>query len=116
MILKYLIHCSDPASVEERQMRDALQVAGLPADTPMDGSDVELFRGYQHDFLQKAQAFDARFSSTSATPPAAPAAPVVQPQWTKMEQNGTSGANDRCASAIDAALAGIRQHIATVGA
>jgi hypothetical protein len=99
----------DPASVEERQMRDALQVAGLPADTPMDGSDVELFRCYQHDFLQQAQAFDARFSTTPATP-------SIPPQRTKMEQNETSGAKDKCATAIDAALAGIRHGIAATTA
>ena len=102
----------DPASVEERQMRDSLQVAGLPADTPLDGSDVELFRGYQHHYLQQAQAFDTRFSTTSPSL----SIPVIPPQQTKMEQNGTSGAKHKCSTAIDAALAGIRHTIATAAA
>jgi hypothetical protein len=103
----------DPASVEEQQMRQAMVTVGLPADTTLDGSDVELFRGYQHDFLQKAQAFDARFPSTPSTPPSTAA---VMPQRTKMEQNGTSGAKEKCAIAIDAALAGTRHQIATAAA
>ena len=87
----------DPASVEERQMRDGLQVAGLPADTPLDGSDVELFRGYQHDYLQQAQAFDARFSSIPALP-----------QRTKMEQNGNPVRHTRCYAPALAVGLGLR--------
>ncbi|GEM_PF-5761820 len=102
----------DPAGVEGQQMRQGLVTAGLPADTTLDGSDIELFRDYQHDSLQKAQAFDARFCSTPSTA----TTPAVRPQRTKMEQNETPGAKDRCSTAIDAALAGIRHQIATAAA
>ncbi len=104
----------DPASVEEQQMRQAMVTVGLPADAPLNGSDVELFRGYQHDFLQKAQAFDARFPTTPSTP----STPSTPPQRTKMEQSGTSGAGAKakCAAAVDAALAGLRHQIAAAAA
>ena len=102
----------DPASVEEQQMRQSMVTAGLPADTTLDGSDIELFRCYQQSFLQKAQAFDARFSAT----PSAITTPVVPPQRTKMEQNGTPGAKNKCSIAVDAALSGIRHQIATAAA
>ena len=101
----------DPASVEEQQMRQELVAAGMPADTTLDGSDVELFRCYQHDFLQKAMAFDARF-------PSVPSTPSVPPQRTKMEQNGTpgAGAKAKCSAAVEAALAGLRNQIAAAAA
>ena len=120
----------NPAEVEEQQMRQALRVAGLPADHPMDGSDVQLFRDYQHGYLQQAQAFDAHFGDSPAPQrtkmeqngtsgakqakavDAALAAPDIPLQWTKVEQNGTRGAQQKCAAAVDAALAGVRERIA----
>ena len=106
----------DPASVKEQQMRQALVTAGLPADILLNGGDVELFDGYQHHYLQQAQAFDTRFSSSPTAPPAKPITPPLPPQRTKMEQNGTPGAKRKCSTAIDAALAGIRQTIASAAA
>jgi hypothetical protein len=112
--LKFLNHREDnPHALTNAEMLAAYNSA-KDDDPHFEGDDRIIFLSEKHDLIRQAQAFDAQHPSPLnpiATDKLAPQPAAQARARTKMEHNGTP---TRCSTAIDAALAGVRQQIAAI--
>jgi hypothetical protein len=103
---------TNPLEVEDQQMRQTMQNAGDPTEyRSFPPEERMLYRQYQARSLQQAIALDQAYPAPTHPAKAPSPAPTPQPAPARdgMRQNETSRSTT---SALDAALAGLRQGIA----